>query len=395
MFFLYCEMTIKPYLLLFFCFAVVCSNAQAQRNKTKNKVLENVLYVVDYVPMVPHDERYMFSRVFYIDNKDIYSKEKIFDKKKIEYVGYEGVDTLVVITTNEYHKRPDDIKRIPTFLYNLTFREDGKIYLKDSKTPYTGKFINYYFSGRMLAKGTILNGFLDDSLTMYYEDGVTKKLSAFMKKGKLDGAASEYFPNGNIRITGKHSDSLKTGVWTDWYSTGKIKGRMFYEKGEKVVPKEDIQWTRLLDKAQTYLKDGDAGQAMQCYENAITMRPDISDIYYSKALLEVRLKHFEAAIKDLDIAILLEPLYTDAVNERIFARIKKYAVLNSSKKKKHDSEDEDYDTEMPKEEKNKLCDDLSTIAMLQQQDHSITLRFFLLGVKQSVIMQRLVQQYCK
>ncbi len=387
-------MRIKLFILFSFVSAVLCNNTWAQRNKAKPRVLENVLYVVDYVPMVQQDERYMFSRVAYIDNKNIYSKEKIFDKKKIEYVGYKGVDTLVVITTNEYHNRPDDIKRIPTFSYNLETRKDGKLYLKESLRPYTGKFINYYFSGRMLAKGTILDGYLDDSVTVYYEDGVTKKKSAFLKKGKLEGTASEYFSNGNLRLTGKHSDSLKTGVWIEWYSTGRIKGRMFFDKGKKTVPKEDVQLVRLLDKAKAYLKDGDRAQALQCYENALIMRPDLSDVYYAKGLLEVRMEHFNAAIKDLDNAILLEPLYTEAINERIVARIRKYAALNS-KKKKQDSDEYDDDNEMPKDEKDKVCYDIETIRLLQQQDHSINLSFLILGVKQSVIMDKITQQYCK
>ncbi len=393
--FLYCAMKTKPFLLLFFCAAIMSNGARAQRRNTKPKVLENVLYVVDYVPMVPHDERYMLSKVFYIDNKDIYSKEVIFDKKKIKYVGYEGVDTLIVITTNEYHNRPDDIKNIPNLFYNMELREDGKIYAKGSRNPYTGKFINYYYSGRTLAKGNVLNGLLNDTVTTYYEDGITKKQSAFLKKGKLEGTANEYFPNGSLRLTGKHSDSLKTGVWIEWYSTGKIKGRLFYEKGKKVIPHEDIQWTQLLDKAKAYLKDGDVGQARQCYENAITMRPDISDVYYAKGMLEARLNHFDSAIKYLDIAILLEPLYIDAINERIVARIKKYAMLNNNKKKKHYSDDEGYDTEMTKEEKDKLCDDITAISLMQQQDHSIILRFILPGLKESVIMANLMQQYCK
>jgi hypothetical protein len=207
------------------------NNIWAQNRKTKGKVLENVLYVVDYIPMVPHNDKYMLSKVYYIDNKDIYSKEKIYDKKKIEYVGYEGVDTLVVIVTNEYHNRSETVKNIPTFLYNMEYRDDGKIYLKGAQNPYTGKFINYYFSGRTLTKGSILNGYLDDSLTTYYEDGITKKKSVFLKKGKLEGSATEYFPNGNLRLMGKHDDSLKNGVWTDWYSTGRLKASVIMKRG--------------------------------------------------------------------------------------------------------------------------------------------------------------------
>ncbi len=156
-----------------------------------------------------------------------------------------------------------------------------------------------------------------------------------------------------------------------------------------------MQWTQLLEKAKNYLKHDDLSQAMQCYENAITMRPDISDIYYSKGLLEFRIGHFDSAIKDLDVAIQLEPLYTEAINERILARIKKYAALNSNKKKKHDDNRSDEDREMPSDEKDKLCYDLDTIRHLQEQDHGIHLNLLVFGLTESIIMQKIEKQYCK
>ena len=353
-----------------------------------------MLYVVDYVPMIPHDERYMLSRVFYIPNKDIYSKEIITDPEKIRYVGYKDVDTLIVVTTNEYHNRPEKLKQVPNF-YNMVINEDGKIYLKLSKYPYSGEFINYYYSGRTFIKGSILDGRLNDTLTIYYEDGVTKKLVSFYKNGHLNGPQTQFFVNGNMAATGMYNDSVKTGTWVEWFSSGAIKRRLFFEKGKLVLAKEDKQWVDLMLKAENFIKNKDDFSAMQCYENALELRKSIPEIYYAKARFEVLLERFDDAIKDLDKAISLEPFYSDAISERITARIRKYRPADNKGKAKVRRPEANNGGEMPKEEKDKLCDDITSMHQYQQMDHGIQLKAIPLFETQESTLRKMTERYCK
>ena len=361
-------MTFKP-IVLFLCCFIICVESYAKHKKAS----DNVLYVVDYIPMiVPNDFNFRLSGgEFYISNDDIYSKEIISDKKKIVSVGYDDIDTLIVIITKGYHNRPDDVKRIPSF-YNIAInKKDAKLYLKDSKEPYTGDFINYYFFGKMYSKGKIINGLFNDTLTLFYEDGVTKKSSSVFKNGKLNGSFSQYFANGSLKLTGTYNDSIKSGYWIEWYSTGVIKRRLFYDNGKLMLAKEDKEWTGLMEKADKFRGDGKYNEAIMCYENAIQLRPDISDIYYLKGKLEDRMDRFNDAIHDLNKAIKLEPYYNEAIAERIAARIQRLESAGSTKWLRMNE-----DT-TPEEEREKVCNDLKKIAQGHIKDRYIGLNLSL------------------
>jgi len=140
-----------------------------------------------------------------------------------------------------------------------------------------------------------------------------------------------------------------------------------YDNGKMTVVKEDKQWTELLEKADNFKKDGKDNEAIMCYENAIQLRPDISDIYYLKGKLEVRMNRYNDGIHDLNKAIKLEPYFNEAIVSRIVARAQRLESAGSTRWLKVNE-----DT-TPEEEKQKICNDLKRIAQCHQKDRYIAL----------------------
>ena len=377
-------MTFKP-IIIFLCCVIICGESYAKHKKAS----DNVLYIVDYIPQIaPNEYNFRLAGEFYISNNDIFSKEIISDKKKIISVGYKDIDTLIVIITNQYHNRPDKIKQIPSF-YNIALNGNNeRLYLKYDNKPYSGDFINYYFFGKMFCKGKIYNGLLTDTFTSYYEDGITTKVSTNMIKGRLDGPCSAYFVNGRLKFTGSYTHNIKTGYWIEWYSTGIMKRRLFYDNGKLITAKEDQKWTDMLEKARKYKEAKNYDLALVCLAAAVEAGPDVADIYYLKGNMELQMKHYHDAIVDLNKAIKLEPLYTEAIADRILARIERLEAPGSRRILRLEN-----DT-TPEEEKGKICDDLNVIYLCQKMDRYISLNIRTYTSARATV-ENLIKKYCQ
>jgi hypothetical protein len=58
-----------------------------------------------------------------------------------------------------------------------------------------------------------------------------------------------------------------------------------------------------------YLEDGRFARARECFDRAIAMRADSTDTFYRRALAELELKDFSAAVADLERVVMAEPKY--------------------------------------------------------------------------------------
>ena len=147
---------------------------------------ERILYVVDSLAIIdePKEDEGEISET------DIETVTVITDKSKIEKSGYKDLDKIIFIITKEYFKRPDSIKRIPTF--KKMEKKEGKWYLKGYPSPYSGPFIDYYYNGKKYRDGFVKDGLLNGLRTIYYQDGQNKYYGTF-SNGTLTGDYGEYF----------------------------------------------------------------------------------------------------------------------------------------------------------------------------------------------------------
>jgi len=316
---------------------------------------EKILYVVDSIPIfheITEEEGNMsektINNIEVVTNREKFGEYKIYDFNK-----------LIFVFTKEYAKRPDEIKRIPSFI-NKMYKNEDKWCLKGSSKPYTGRYIDYYLSGIKKEEGFINDG-LDDGLrTYYYKDG-TIKMHRNYSKGIQNGESEKYFPNGKLQYKGIFKNGKEEGIWTQWYSTGVVKWETEYKSGKGRPTKEVIKANSLFGKGLEAFEDGNYKDAVDYYNKALELYPNYSDVYFHRSRAYLYDLKFDEALIDCDKAIEIEPLYKDAFSNRAFVRIRKYELKDSRTLSKN-SEITVYATkqniEIPTDEKAKICTDL-------------------------------------
>ena len=316
---------------------------------------EKILYVVDSIPIfkgITDEEAVMLEQT--LDNFEVVTKKEKFG----EYKMYD-FNKLIFVFTKEYAKRPDEIRRIPSFI-NKMYKKEDKWCLRGSSEPYTGRYIDYYLSGIKKEEGFINEG-LDDGLrTYYYKDG-TIKLYRNYSKGIQNGESEKYFPNGKLQYKGIFRNGKEEGVWTEWYSTGVVKWETEYKSGKGQPSKEVIKTNSLLQKGLEAFDKGNYKDAVNYYNKALELYPNYSDVYFHRSRAYLYYLKFEEALIDCNKAIDIEPLYKDAFSNRAFVRIRKYELKDNRSLSKN-SEITVFATkqnvDIPTDDKDKICTDL-------------------------------------
>src|SRR5438309_4685271 len=123
---------------------------------------KNTIYIIDSIPVTEHlegmdgnNDSNFIEKIIIIKNKD-----------SLRAMGYRNIGQAVLIFTKAYHNRPENIKRIPTTRQMIL--KDDRWYLKGSNAPYSGEFIDYYFSGLKQGEGTFKDGKLTGLCKIYY-----------------------------------------------------------------------------------------------------------------------------------------------------------------------------------------------------------------------------------
>lgn len=336
---------------------------------------EKILYVVDNIPVIDDPDENSGT----LTNDDIDSLVVVTNKDKIKQTGY-GVDKIIYITTKEFKNRSEDLKKIATT--KLMDKRDGKWFLKDSNMPYTGKFIDYFFNGKIQGQGILNNGVIDGVRTVYYLNG-NKRYFYTYKNGVENGDSEEYFLNGRLKQKGSFADSKQIGVWQRFYSTGEIKDQTTFVNGKQKLTAEEEKYYNLQDKALSLMKEEDYKSAIKKLDDAEKFNNKISDLYFYRGTAKLDNLDFDNAVLDFDKAIVLEPLYMEAISNRAFARIRKYEFKNSRTLSKTSeitilaTKDK---VDIPKDELTKICADLQ--------------KGYELGDKKDMILDA-IKNYCK
>ena len=316
---------------------------------------EKILYVVDSIPIfheIKDEEGEMSEKT--VDHFEIVTNKANFG----EYVLYD-FDKLIFVFTKEYTKRPDEIKRIPSFA-NKFYKKEDKWCIKGTHIPYSGKYIDYYLNGIKKEEGFIQNGLEDGLRNYYFKDG-TIRLYRNYSKGILNGESGSYFSNRKIQYKGIFKVGKEEGIWTEWYSTGVIKWETNYKSGKAIFAKEVVKANSYLTKGLEEFEKENYKEAVYYYDKALKLNQNFSDVYFHRSRAFLYDMNFDEAIRDCNKAIELEPLYKDAYSNRAFARIRKYEFKDSrvlSNTKEITVYATKQNIEVPAEEKANICNDL-------------------------------------
>jgi antitoxin component YwqK of YwqJK toxin-antitoxin module len=315
---------------------------------------ERILYVVDSIAIVedPKEDECVLSE------NGIETITVVTNETDINKYGHKNIDKIIFIITKEFAKRPEEIRRVPTF--KKMFKNGTKWCLEGTSIPYTGTFIDYYYNGKKYRDGFLKDGLLDGLRTIYYQDG-KKKYYGYFFNGTKNGEYGEYFINGQLQQQGIFKEGKEEGLWKEWYSTGVLKKEVEYKNGKPILNKETEKLDKLFTNGLKAKEEGNYKGAVKFYDKAIELSPNFSDLYFHRSRAYLYDLQFDEAIADCDKAIEIEPLYMEAYSNRAFTRIRKYE-LGGSRVLSRNTEVTvlagKSKTEIPPTEKDIICTDL-------------------------------------
>jgi len=350
--------------------------AQAPNNK--------ILFVIDSIPILNDPESWN-----QLDNEDIADIFVVKSKDSLKFLGWEHLDGITYIFTKAYRNRSDSVKRIPS-LKQMTSK-NGTWYLHG--LIYSGKYIDYYNSGKIQNEGTLFNGRLNGQLIVYFKNGNKKSVTDY-KDGVIDGEETDYYKNGVLMSTRRYKDGkmvayktyfingqptyelrLKNKTRYDtavaYYSTGNEKMVKYISPGEVYPGKKEQDLNYYSTMFYQNLNVGNLKEANRNFYKLWLIDSTSIETYFKEGLLLTRESRFDDAIAEFDKALALEPLMREALVYRAIARIKKHKVFLMKVFPK-DSKDipmmvEDLFT-MPDSELTKICRDLQLADDIDESD---------------------------
>jgi antitoxin component YwqK of YwqJK toxin-antitoxin module len=341
-------MKIALSLILSFCFFTCFS-----QETTKP---QNVLFIVDSIPIINDPDPSLGT----LQNDDIDHLQVVTDTAKLRASGYPKVNKIIYVTTKEYAKRTDVIRKTPST--RAMERKDGVWYLKGSTTHYNGKFIDYFMNGKLEGEGTLKDGVVNGIRTVYYQNGNKDHYRNYVN-GVAEGYSEEYFINGNIKQKGSFKDGKDDGIWIEYYSTGTIKRQNNFVNLQPDMTKEEKKFYDLQTDAKNSMHDEDYKGAIKKFDDAEKLNNKYADVYFYRGTAKLDNFDFDNAVADFDKAIELEPLYMEAVANRAFARIRKYEFKNSRTLTSNSEvtvlATKDKVVDIPADDKAKICMDLN------------------------------------
>jgi antitoxin component YwqK of YwqJK toxin-antitoxin module len=358
---------------------------------------DRIMFVVDSIPVVQDPEE--GNEILEADVADI---TVIKNKDTLNLLGYGQYDGATFIFTKEYRNRPDSLKQIPS---SKQMELKNGVFLFHN-IPYSGRVIDYYYSGRKQGEGMFLNGRVNGHRKMYYqngkivlerdykngiengfeieyyEDGSLKQKGEFVN-GKEEGTWEMYFPNGQLKQRSSFVNGVMEGETIVYYSTGKVLAVEVTKNGKTIHDKRLEKINQVMKKGHESNKEDDFKSAIKNYSKAIEIDSTYAEAYFSRGTIKLNYFQFDEAIADFDKALQFEPFMAFALANRAFARIRKYQFGNSRTLSKNSevtvlaSKDK---VPMPDGEQEKICNDLQKAVFL--------------GDKTKIIMEAL-SNYCQ
>ena len=334
-----------------------------------------ILFIIDSIPLLNDPEPWNP-----IIKEDIADITILKNKDSIKALGWNDVDAITFIFTKAFRARSDSIKMIPSL--KQMKQKDGIWYFKD--TVYTGKYIDYYNSGRIQDEGTLVNGVLNGELIVYRKNGNKKTVSHY-KDAKLHGTRREYYPNGALSSTCNYIEGKSGSSQKDYFINGQLKQELrpkrktLYDSSVSYYSNGNIKQIRLIingrlapnkkaedrhyyeTKFSQSLNAGQLKEANKYFYKLWAIDSTSDDTHYKEGLLLLKEFRFDEAIMAFDQAIKKEPLMGEALAHRALARIKKhkYADMNVfSKGFKETWLTTDDLMVVSESEQSKICNDL-------------------------------------
>ncbi|HEY4335157.1 MAG TPA: hypothetical protein VGM89_04650, partial [Puia sp.] len=174
---------------------------------------------------------------------DIASMKVIKDKDSLQRMGYAGYEKVTYIFTRAYRARPDSLRNIPT---TKQMAPVNGVWLLHG-TPYSGRVIDYYLSGRKEEESLMVRGVPEGSMRQWYQNGRLQQEREY-KAGRMEGMDREYYEDGALWKEGRFTADKAEGPWKAYFPNGRVKLINNYLHGE------------LVDSAVKYYSTGEVSE---------------------------------------------------------------------------------------------------------------------------------------
>ncbi len=296
-----------------------------------------VVYIVDSILVAADPEKGDD-----LQGDDVSDMTLIRNKDSLKVLGYGQFDAVSYVFTKAYRARPDSIKKTPST--KSMQRKEG-VWLFQGN-PYTGRIINYYYSGRKQADGWLLNGKVNGVDILYYQNGHTS-LERGYKDGRPNGIEREYYFDGSLRQEGRYAEGKEEGVWKSYfpngqgklfdhykagelvdsaikyYSNGTVRERVFIKNGKVIEDQRLVKIKQLMTKSAEKIKEEDADAAI----GYVLSKNREAEVRTSADKVDIPAADKEKVCSDLQNAVFL-----GQKSDMITEALANYCQLNSGRK---------------------------------------------------------------
>lgn len=330
-------------LALLFCLLLAGMHADAQRNKraarsrgqsdttkTSSVSKKQQLFLLDSVPIkTTTEEKLLESQVGFINT--------VRDPFTLFRLGYGKYDSITFIFTKHYLQLSPEQKHIPSQA-RLEKKKNNRYYFRGEM--YTGKVIDYYYSGEIKSEGYYEEGLQKGPLKQYDVNGILT-LHTVTVVDSLDVEKTSADSAGNVFYRSKLLLPQKTTIYERYYPNGALKSYTEMRTDGSLT-------VRYLSSGEvtdsTYLiKDPGFAQLVKTkttgrrerlmkideYDVALKREPNNPEIYLGRSRYRIKNLEYAAALEDVNACIRLEPQEPDYYGERALIPIFKAAYFDT------------------------------------------------------------------
>ena len=113
---------------------------------------------------------------------------------------------------------------------------EGVAYLKNSDSPYTGKYFEFHDNGQKKREANLKDGKPHGLFVAWHENG-QKKAEINYKDGKYDGLSVNWYENGQKKNGGNFKDGKEDGLCVLWHKNGQKKAEGNFKDGTPISEK--------------------------------------------------------------------------------------------------------------------------------------------------------------
>ncbi|MBO9155061.1 hypothetical protein ACFOTA_22800 [Chitinophaga sp. GCM10012297] len=329
-------------LLTFLLFAGLCANAQKSRKndakkrttsdtpKTSSVSKKQQLFLLDSVEIkTSTEEKLLESQVGFINT--------VRDPFTLFRLGYGKYDSITFIFTKHYLTLSPEQKNIPSQA-RLERKKNNRYYFRGEM--YTGKVIDYYYSGEIKSEGYYEEGLQKGPLKQYDVNGILTLHNLIVEdsldlgKTATDSAGNVYYrwklllpqgvsiheyyyPNGALKKR-TEIDNNRT-ITSEYLSSGEMTDSTVFIKGRGIA---EVIKTKTTERRERLMKIDE-------YDVALKREPNNPKIYMGRSRYHIKNLEYAAALEDVNTCIKLEPQEPDYYGERALVPFFKAAYFDT------------------------------------------------------------------